>query len=115
MKKHPLEKATLHHYQQASEAASALVEEQARAILRKHPNLHEFVMAMGGWFFTAKKSQDRSLLPGEHAMIHPTDYHAPRYITNSRLANFITEWDPYLKVTGEPMRFTADGPVVREW
>ena len=26
---------------------------------------------------------------------------------------FISEWDEYLKLTGEPMRFTADGPKIR--
>lgn len=98
-------------YLEAADNASVFVEEQARAILKKHPNLHEFVMAMGGWFFTVKKSQHGSLLPGEHAVLHDN----PSYIKNSRLANFIAEWDEYLKITGEPMRFTADGPTVRNW
>lgn len=98
-------------YVKASDNASVFVEEQARAILKKHPNLHEFVMAMGSWFFTTKRSKDRTLLPGEHAVLHDE----PSYIKNSRLASFIAEWDEYLKITGEPMRFTADGPVVRNW
>lgn len=93
------------HYDKASEAASAFVEQEARAILCKHRNLHEFVMGMGIWSFTTKNGD--SHLPGFHT--------TPRYITNSRLAKFIFEWDSYLKITGEPMRFTADGPTVREW
>jgi hypothetical protein len=98
-------------YFDAGDKAAVFVEEQARAILRKHPSLHEFTMAMGTWFFTVKRSKDRSLLPGEHAVLHDP----PSYIKNSRLASFILKWDEYLKITGEPMRFTADGPVVRDW
>lgn len=109
------EKEIERHYKEAENLASEFVEAQARAILRKHPHLHEFVMAMGTWFFTKRKSRDRSLLPGEHAIISPTDYGAPKYIAEGRLARFVYEWDEYLKITGEPMRFTADGPVVREW
>lgn len=95
------------HYQKASDAASAFVEQEARAILRKHSNLREFVMAMGGWFFTLKKADATD----EHPVLNDQ----PRYIAKSKLAHFITEWDEYLKITGEPMRFTADGPVVRNW
>lgn len=105
------EKAIARHFKEAEKLASEFVEEQARAILRKHSHLHEFVIAMGAWFFTLKRSDDRTLLPGEHAVLHDP----PRYISESRLARFISEWDCYLKITGEPMRFTADGPVVREW
>jgi hypothetical protein len=103
------------HYMLASTEAALFVEEHARLILQRHPCLHEFVMAMGTWFFTKKKSHSRSLVPGEHEMVHPTDYDAPKYIAKGKLARFINEWDEYLKITGEPMRFTADGPVVREW
>lgn len=64
-------------------------------------------MAMGIWTFTLQKADAEDE--------HPTVYDEPRYIANSRLARFINKWDEYLKITGEPMRFTADGPVVREW
>lgn len=93
------------YYQKASDAASAFVESQARSILRKHSSLHEFVMGMGMWSFTTREGD--SHLPGF--------YTTPKYINNSRLAKFIHEWDAYLKITGEPMRFTADGPTIREW
>lgn len=95
------------HYMKASDAASELVEQEARRILRKHLNLHEFVMGMGSWFFTLKK--------GDSTDEHPFVYDEPRYIAKSKLARFISKWDEYLKITGEPMRFTADGPTVREW
>jgi hypothetical protein len=68
------------HYMLASTEAALFVEEHARLILQRHPCLHEFVMAMGTWFFTKKKSHSRSLVPGEHEMVHPTDYDAPKYI-----------------------------------
>lgn len=92
---------------QASEAASAFVEQEARAILRGHSNLHEFIMGMGIWCFT--------LVKADGSDDHPTINDEPRYVSHSRLARFISKWDEYLKITGEPMRFTADGPVVREW
>lgn len=93
------------YYDQASADASAFVEQEARALLHKHPCLQEFVMGMGLWSFSTQSGE--SHLPGF--------YTTPKYITNSRLGKFINQWDEYLKITGEPMRFTADGPVVREW
>ena len=86
--------------------ALALIETRARKILVGHPSLDEFVMAMGGWLFTRKNSQDdistvyRECIPG---------YAMP-------FTRMMDEFDDLeLKVTGEPMRFTATGPVVQEW
>jgi hypothetical protein len=101
------EKKAAEWYQLASESASCFVEKEARDILSKHRNLHEFVMGMGVWCFTLKK--------GDAEDPHPTINDEPRYIAKSRLARFISKWDGYLKITGEPMRFTVDGPVVRNW
>ena len=92
-------------FMKASDMASEFVETEARRILREHPALHEFVMAMGIWSFTTREGE--SYMPGF--------YTTPKYIKNSRLAKFIFQWDEYLKITGEPMRFTADGPTIRNW
>ena len=99
-----------YHYSEAERLASAVVEKKARAILRQHPNLDEFVMAMGGWFFT-KKDKDAT---GYSMILHESSGdHCPKYMTGIR--NFIDEWDDVLKTTGEPMRFTANGEKVTEW
>lgn len=86
--------------------ALALIESKARKILSENPVLDEFVMAMGGWLFTRKYGRDdistvyRERIPS---------YAMP-------FTRMMDEFDALeLKVTGEPMRFTATGPVVREW
>jgi len=86
--------------------ALALIEQRARAILTAHPNLDEFVMGMGAWIFTKRNSEDdistvyREFIPA---------YAMP-------FTRMMDEFDDLeLKVTGEPMRFTAKGPVVRMW
>ena len=83
-----------------------LIEAKARGILRSHPTLDEFVMGMGAWLFTRKDSADdistvfRERIP---AYARPFE-------------RMMDEFDRLeLKITGEPMRFTAEGPVVREW
>jgi hypothetical protein len=89
-----------------TETALMIVEQDARVILTKHPNLNEFVMGMGGWFFT------RRLVV--NSIIHEGDG-MPYYIKESNLAECIEKWDSLLGLTGSPMRFTAEGPVVRQW
>ncbi len=76
------------------------IERRARKILAGHPNLVEFVMAMGGAIFTTKDNQ--TLGTNEREYMKPVE-------------NFINEWDHSLHLTGHPMRFTATGPVVNEW
>lgn len=103
------------HYSAACDLASKIVEQRARTILCEHPELDEFVMAMGEWFFTYKVGAiDRSgieILEGDSNIVHESeelDFAKP-------IIDLITEWDNYLKITGEPMRFTAKGPVITEW
>ncbi len=86
--------------------ALALIETRARKILVSHPNLDEFVMAMGGWLFTKKNSHDDISTVYRERI--------PAYART--FAEMMDEFDDMeLKVTGEPMRFTAQGPVVRMW
>lgn len=93
-----------HHYMEAARLGLQEVEAMARKILREHRNLDEFVMCMGGCFFTMRSSDHN---------INPEDYDAPKYM--QPLAKFLGEWDDYLKLTGEPMRFTATGKLQRTW
>lgn len=88
------------------DAALALIEQRARNILTSHVNLDEFVMGMGGWLFTKRNSNDYiSTVYREYI---------PAYV--AAFTRMMDEFDDLeLKVTGEPMRFTAQGRVVREW
>ena len=96
----PVRKRIEKHYEQACTLALSEVERLARQILANHSNLHEFVMGMGGAIFITK--DDDNLGTEDRAYMKP-------------LNDLLMEWDDYLKLTGEPMRFTVDGPIVREW
>lgn len=89
-------------YDRARRVGLFLVEKHARDVLRDNLMLHEFVMAMGRVFFVDYFDHSVSLdeATGE---------------CNSPLQCLFDDWDDVLKLTGEPMRFTADGPVRREW
>lgn len=86
-------------YEKAVEEALRQVEAEARRILRRNQSMHEFVMAMGTFFFVTKK--------GDHCRDDD-----PRF---DELSDFIGKWDNYLKLTGTPMRFTAYGPTITDW
>lgn len=86
------------HYNAAFKAAISLVESRARAILRSRPKLREFVMAMGAYTF----------YDADGPIHDPDSWADPVY-------DLIAEWDEYLKLSGTPMRFTTDGPVIRDW
>lgn len=92
-------RALRREHQQAVHRALECVEEKARALMRKNLHLHEFTMAMGTWFFSK----------GSGEICHDVPYCA------RGLAVFIEEFDDALYLTGHPMRFTKDGPVVRDW
>lgn len=95
-----------HSYDKAVKAALYIVEKRARAVLTEYPALHEFYMAMGVYGFRGANDSDN-----EWFIVHD------RWTNTSckALDDFISEWDEYLKLTGTPMRFTATGPVVRQW
>ena len=101
MPKHKSHRAAiLSHYRQAERHAQKEVVRLARIILRRHPDLDEFFMGNGGAFFTSKTSPSRDTADD------------PRF---RRLNKFIVEWEDVMKITGEPMRLTATGPVRRDW
>lgn len=91
-------------YLRGVEFGLAAVERLARKAMKRHPKLEEFTMAMGAWFFSVP---DRRRTVGADE--------ADEFPGMLKLREFLEEWDDVLKLTGTPMRFTADGPVVRDW
>lgn len=87
-------------HNQAFKLALEIVEERARKILQSHKNLEEFCMGMGTWFFNDKDG---------------THFYDGNDKFTKRLADFMDNWDIYLHLTGHPMRFTAEGPVINDW
>ena len=106
------------HYAYACKSACDIVEKMARQILSEQRQLNEFVMAMGSYFFTykSKKRKGETLDPISSKMNSSYNYY---YIDTETflkpLNDFISEWDSVLKITGEPMRFTAKGEKVTDW
>jgi hypothetical protein len=95
--------SAIEHYLFAAErVASKTVEKLARKILCENVDLDEFVMAMGTWSFTIKHKK-----PSEDA-----DDNEKRF---DEIREFISKWDKKLKITGEAMRFTADGEKITNW
>lgn len=88
------------YYDLAHEHAVGVVERMARDILLTHPNVVEFVMAMGIYGFNDKH--------GHTVHLHEFAYMRP-------LHDFIREWDDVLKLSGTPMRFTATGNKITDW
>lgn len=68
--------------------------------MRRNPQLKEFVMVMGSACFWTADDQQRGL--------------CDRWKYTRPVEVVLEEFD-YLKLTGTPMRFTADGPVVTDW
>jgi hypothetical protein len=73
----------------------------ARHALAKHPNLKEFICAMGSVFFTAHGA-DEHINPEDRSYLKALD-------------NLLTDWDGVYKLSGEGIRFTATGPIVSDW
>ena len=102
----PTTRTIAKHYQAAETVALKLIEQRARKILKEHPKLKEFVMCMGSAQFTLK---NRDVFDSYSTY----DDTYPRYL--NPVFDLIDEWDRYLKLTGTPMRFTADGPKITNW
>lgn len=96
-----MNKLTKKYYNLAVGLALLDVEKQARKILREHKHLEEFVMSMGSWcFWTTDGNQ-------------VDDYYDLAYL--KPLTEIFDEWDECLKLTGTPMRFTANGKKITNW
>jgi hypothetical protein len=95
------------HVAAARVVALEWIESCARTVLHEHDDLREFIMGMGTAFFTYRT--DRRVLDLIVELDDPThEYLQP-------LCAVIDNWDECLQLTGEPMRFTADGPKITEW
>lgn len=100
-------------YNQASNLALAEVEKEARRLMRKHKNLKEFVMAMGSYFFVDAK--------GETISTTTSVYRNYSYVMEDTFAyfkplnEFMLDWEERFKITGEAMRFTAEGKKITDW
>lgn len=100
----------------AVKPAIAEAERMARNILVRHPALEEFVMGMGGWFFTTSAKTRRDYLGNgvysefRSEILDGKDrkYFAP-------MVKFMEKWDYDLKLTGTAMRFTATGKKITDW
>ena len=84
----------------AHDIALKELERMARKAMKQHPELREFVMGMGGYFFN---DQDNN-----HVYPEECEY---LYSIN----DFMMEWDSVLKLSGNAIRFTVDGPIETEW
>lgn len=93
------------HFHAAEQAASEHVERLAREILRKNPTLTEFSMGMGVYGF---HTQDGRYIDPQESYINPV---VPKRQFRA-LNSFIDKWNRDLRITGERMRFTADGPKI---
>ena len=90
------------HYQAARRLALSKLIAAARKILQDHPNLDEFILAMGVAMFTVKDNPLVNLHLSERKYFRPVE-------------RLIDEWDDYLRLTGEGIRFRARGKIVRRW
>ena len=103
------------HYQIAMDKSSEVVEKMARQILIEHPELDEFIMAMGSYFFTYKDSKEH-LNPTTQKMNSSYRYeYTDTEPFLKPMNDFIREWDGVLKITGDAMRFTATGDKITDW
>lgn len=103
------------HYRKSSNLASDIVEKMARKILIEQPELDEFIMCMGDYFFTYKNS-DAHLMPITQKMNKNFKYD---YVDTEpflkHLNDLLGKWDNVLKITGDSMRFTAEGEKITNW
>lgn len=96
----------LFHYQRMDEIALKEVERLPRKILKQHKHLDYFLMAMGTYFVVDNKREIIDTWDGKGN---------PTYKYFKELNDFISEWDSILKLTGNPMKFTATGEIITDW
>jgi len=102
------------HLETARDIAINEVIRMARQLMRNHKNLHEFIIAMGSYFFiddnndTIETTDQLMNKSYEYYTVDSFKYFKP-------LNDFISKWDDTLKLTGEGIRFTADGEIITDW
>lgn len=85
----------------------------ARNILNNHSRLDEFVMANGQIFFTVKNENLYQNDPCSHGGFAVIDL--DRYAYMKELKDLIDENDYQFHMTGDSMRFTANGEKITNW
>lgn len=96
-----VDRALTAKFEELEKMALHELERRARVAMRRDPSAVEFVMGMGAVFFRMKNGKDADYTTSRPALRPVFD--------------LLAEWDDYLHLTGTPMRFTADGPVIKEW
>lgn len=91
-----------------SKLAIELVESEARKILAADPELDEFVMAMGGCLFSTT-NKERGYTPRGGGSNILDEEVAPDFF------EMVDDLDDKFCVKGHPMRFTANGQIVKDW
>lgn len=99
---------------QMEKIASMEVERLAREILRKNKSLHEFIMAMGVYYFKDNKGEIVDVEISDYSVNGGYKYKVSRP-SFKPLYDFIGEWNEILKITGESMRFTATSKKITDW
>lgn len=94
-------------YEELCDCVEGEVRRLARKVLQENSRLTEFIKGMGTCFF---KDVDGNSL-GIDCCEHPN--YTPKEI--QEVFDLINEWDDILKLTGDPVRFTADGPEITCW
>jgi hypothetical protein len=108
-----------------SENALQFVLNRARIILQNDPNLHEFVMAMGSCFFTAK--DDGKYDPNAYTDEEWEEWcYSDDFVNNykgiiddenfhSDFFELVDGFDDKFNIKGYPVRFTANSKEVHDW
>ena len=89
-------------YECAEKAGMDFIQKEALKILRAHPRLIEFEMAMGSATFTTKYREFLNVMDEDH----------PKYMDN--LSNFLDDWDDVYHFTGEEMVVKLDKGISNE-
>ncbi|MDR1202698.1 MAG: hypothetical protein LBL58_13880 [Tannerellaceae bacterium] len=93
----------------------------ARKVLKEHSHLDEFVIAMGSCFFTTKNISSSGC--GNGIVDLREQYMKEDYSYSSKLTfkyfkpldDFLGEWNDVFKLTGEGIRFRAEGEIITDW
>lgn len=76
------------------------IRRQARTILQSNPDLVEFIKGMGRWFFVDTNGE------------YHTDVDDKRLV---EIGELIEMWREPFQTTGNPVRFTTNGPEITNW
>lgn len=101
------------HYRQACDMGIREVERLARKVLKQNKSLSQFCMAMGTYFFIDHNGDNVDTWQNIYSSYGCISNHAKKSFVE--LNEFISEWDALLKLTGEPMMFTATSEVRSRW